>query len=633
MADPMMEGVEAIGFQPIEAHESLRQFDPELIRLWDQYTQASEYDRQFKKDWSRFYLIVSGVHWDGRQAEWMATPVINLTTGFINTVTSIMTDSRPQIAVIPRQPEQDHIAGVLSSVVEYLWEANDLDVKLPKTVKNSLIFGNSFLKVMWDQTLRRGEGDIKVCEVDPSHVFISPFARSLDDADYVIHAENLPRGLVDRMYPGQLEDVQDGPKDDTLTLKRNVTSQMGQGGNDEGVTNVQTTDGSTVWSYRGGTKESGANDGRSDLVTVLERWERGQDGSVTQTVAINDKILPGFPRPSPFQHSRFPFVHFVDNPNTWSAWATGEVQDVERLQIEINKRRGHILDILRYTANPMLVVDPASGIDYEKLVARPGLVITAEGGLSSVGWLNGANVPNALFEVNNMDKADFDSVLGNVEVIQGRRPEGVEAGVAIELLQEAANVRMRLKVRYMENSLRKLGELLVAMVQQFYTTERVFRLSGGEMLQLEKPLTQEMRQQFVAINQVQEVNPETGDPTQVENQIPPVAEAEFDVRIGAGSTLPVSRAVNFQKAITMYSMQLADDVAVWKASGFPRWQEELQRSRMFWQAQMMQQAQMQATGGIGQPGTQAGQEQAAPSDEDLDVAMAGEAAEEPQPEE
>lgn len=623
-------GYEAASFEAMAPEPAYTQFDPELQRIWQQFEEAKQYDRQYKKDWPRFYLIVAGIHWDGRQAEWMSTPVINLTASFITTVTSILTDSRPQIAVIPRQPEQDHIAGVLSSVVEYLWEATDMDTKLPKTMKNALIFGNAFLKVMWDQNLRRGEGDIKICEVDPSHIFISPHARSLDDTDYLIHAENLPRGLVDRMYPGMLEDVQEGPKDDTLTLKRSVTSQMGQGGGDEGVTNVQTTDSSTVWSYKGGSKESSVNDGRSDLVTVLERWERDAQGTVTQTVAINDKILPGFPRPSPFQHGKLPFVQFVDNPSTWSAWATGEVQEVERLQIEINKRRGHILDILRYTANPMLVVDPASGVDYESLVARPGLVITAEGGQAAVAWLSPPNIPSALFEVNNMDKADFDNVLGNVEVIQGRRPEGVEAGVAIELLQEAANVRMRLKVRYMENSLRKLGELLVGMVQQFYTTERIFRLSGGEALQLEKPLNEEMQQQFIAINQVQGVDPESGEPTKVNNQIPKIADAEFDVRIGAGSTLPVSRAVGFQKAITLYSMQLADDVAVWKASGFPRWQEELMRSRMFWQQKMVEQAQMQAALGVGQPGTQAGAE---PTDEELDVATAGAAAEEPPPEE
>lgn len=549
-----------------------------------QFQEAFDFKQPYAKDWGKWYLLYAGRHWDGRQPEWMSTPVVNLTFSVIQTILPILTDSRPQISIIPRRPEMEHTSSILRQIVEWLWERNDLDVLLPKVMLNTLIFGNGFLKVIWDPAKAEGQGDVKVVPIDPSHIFVSPFARSLEEADYIIHAENLPVSLVKRMFPGTTVKAV-GAEEPRLTLNRTVTSQ---GPSRSGINDtVRSTDGSAVYGYGSGGSEHSTGDSDTKIVTVYERWER-RDGKIWQTVVANDKIL--LDAPSPFSSDSFPFVHFVDHPCTWTFWAMGEVQQVERLQIEINRRRGHILDILRYTASPIMVVDPASGLDYASLRARPGLVIPAEGGLQSVGWLQPPVIPQALFEINEVDKRDFDVVLGNVDVLQGRRPAGVEAGVAIEMLQEAANVRMRLKVRNMENSLRKLGELMVKMVQQFYDTQRVFMIAGNETLMAEKPLNEDM---WLTINQMTQASPE-GQPMGMENQIPPPGDAQFDVRIGPGSTLPVSRSHEFQKALTLYSMQILDDEGVMKRSGFPRWDEELARSRNFWGMKMMQAQQAEA---------------------------------------
>lgn len=602
------------GGSPVDSSAAEQAFKPtELMpnvveKVWNQFKDARAHRKQYDKDWGRYYLLYSGRHWDGRQADWMSTPVINLTWSVIQTIVPILTDSRPQVAVVPRQPEHDKIGAVLGSLVEWNWEANDLDILLPKVMTNALIFGNGFMKVLWDPSARGGLGDLKVISVDPSNIFASPYARTFDEADYAIHAENLPKGLVERIYPGSTQPDDSGPEEPSLTLKRDITSQST--GKDRQIHDIRTTTGSEVVSAYGSNNTK--DNGQDGLVTVLERWERREDG-VYQTVVVNDRLV--FDRPSPFDHGRFPFVHFVDHPHTWSLWAMGEVQQVEKLQIEINRRRGHIMDILKFTANPMLVVDPVAGVPYDNLESRPGLVIPVEGGPQAIGWLAPPSVPNALFEVNSLDKQDFDTVLGKVEVLTGKSPAGVESGVAIDMLQEAANVRMRLKVRHMENSIRKLGELMVGIIQQFYTTERVFNIAGQDIFKLEKPVTQDPEAGYMYINQPKGVDPDTGEPI-FANEVPPVSEAEFDVRIGPGSTLPVSRATMFQKAITMYQMQVADPEVVWKNSGFPKWREEMERSMAFFQ-QMAAQQQAMAPEEQGAP-------PAGPTDQDVDMALESE---------
>ena len=580
----------------------------EAARVWQQFREAQDFKKPFAKDWSRYYLLYAGRHWDGRQPEWMSTPTINLTSSVIQTFLSILTDHRPQVSVIARHPEFEKTASVLGHLLNWLWESNDLDIKLPKTMLNTLIFGNGFMKVLWDQSARGGLGDIRVVEVDPSHVFISPYARTIEESEYVIHAENLPFSMVKRMFENVPEEAEGGADAPELTLDRTVTSQRSGFGNDW----VRNTDGSAVWQVRNSGDNAGSGQSHSDkLVTVLERWERSENG-LTQTIIVNDKVVLG-PQPSPFGSDKVPIIHFVDNAHTWSVWAMGEVQQVERLQLEINRRRGHILDILSFSANPMLIVDPSSVEHYDDITARPGLVIPSDGGQGSVFWLQPPAIPSALFEVNEMDKRDFDIVLGNVDVLQGRRPEGIEAGVAIEMLQEAANVKMRLKVRNMENAIRKLGEVLVSFVQNFYDTERVFRIAGSETMALERPLTKD---QYMSINQPAEasIGPDGQPDIQFDNAIPPMSEAEFDVRIGPGSTLPVSKTHEFQKVLTLYSMQLVDDVEVLKHSGLERWDEVLMRSRMFWAQKMMAQNMLAAEQGQGEEPM---------SDDEMNLGLAG----------
>lgn len=584
--------------------------------VYREFKEAEGHKRGYAKDWIRYYLLYASKHWQGTQPSWMSTPVINLVFSAIETMVPILTHSNPQIAVAPQEPQDEAIASVIGKLLECIWEANDMSVKLPKIVRNMLIFGNGFVKILWNQDLRKGLGDIDIVPVDPSHIFFSPFSKTLQESEYVIHAENLPKRFVKRLFPGvDLED-EVGPQVDHLTIDRTATSRDNKPG---ALEKFRLTDGSAVEDTRA--TEAGSQDNqKEDLVTVIERWSRREGGQVFQTVVVNQKLV--IDRPAIGTNGRFPFVHFVDYQTTWSAWALGEVQAVDQLQISINRRRGHIQDILRYTASPMLVVDPASGLEYENIRPRPNLVLPAEGGLQSVGWVQPPGIPNSLFEANSLDKEDFEMILGRADVQSGTTPPGVEAGYAIQLLQEAANVRMQLKVRNLENAIKQIGEILIGFIQEFYTTERVFRVVGFEIAKLQQPFTKDS---FIAINQPSGgmAIGEDGEPgpAEVLNEIPPIGSAEFDVRIGPGSTLPISRIARFTQVMEMFAAGIVDDEEVLKNSGLPHWDEILVRNRMWRQQMAMQEQAAAAAQGPNQVDNM--------SDSDADLAMEAEAGAQP----
>ena len=451
---------------------------------------------------------------------------------------------------------------VLRALIEWLWEENDLDITLPKTMLNTLIFGNAFWKMVYDTAARGGLGDISVLNVDPTHIFVNPEATSMRDVEELYHVEVVSMAWLRERYPDQAERVRPGVRDHSILIDRR---QFGQAPAKGGTFTVRETSATgAVFEYPSGSK-SAVSDIPKDVVTVYERWKRDVSAHRwRKTVVANEVLLED----ELTDAKMVPFVHFIDYPLPWTFWGTGEIQHVENLQYEINKRRGMILDILRFCAMPMLVIDPASGLDTDNLEAMPSLVLPVEGGPSAAGWLVPQMDLGGLFGVNDRDKQDFNDILGNVDIIQGKRPVGIEAAAALEALSEAANTRIRLKVRLMEASLRRAGRILVELIQRHYTSQRIFRIVGREFTESGQAAAPQSPD-FFAINKPVGVS-DTGEP-EFENAIPP--DAEFDIRIGAGSTLPVSRTARFQQGITLYDRKAIDRKELLKNSGWPRWEE------------------------------------------------------------
>lgn len=557
-----------------EVTKALNPEEEEVVSsTWESIKAGQSKKRRISKEWGKFYRQYAGKHWDSVRPEWMSEPVINYTFSTIETILPILTDSRPQISVVPFEPDDVNISNVLTQIVDMLWEFNQMDTKLPKVMKNTLIFGNGFVKVDWDASARNGLGEIRITNIDPEYLVVDPEATDTDNARWMAQVQNVPLSRIKEnpVWASRIEDIRVGEYEPEYTIERSVASQSAGRKSQPSV--IRNTDGSgalaTTQNTKGEFKSYGSRKD-DERVTLAEVWKKEylETGAyyIRKIVVCNNVVLED--TQSPLGHNMFPFVHFPDYALGWQFWAMGEVQQVEKLQQEINRRRGLMLDIMKFTAMPLLVVDPTSGVDYENMVSRPGMVVPAIGGMQAVGWLHPPSMPGELFAMNDRDKQDFDSILGNVDVLQGRRPTGIEAAAAIEALNEAANTRMRLKVRYMESALRQVGLLMVKMVQKFYTTERIIRVAGRDGFTLIDP-----NQDFMKVNEVTGMD-EAGNPM-MSNPIP--QDAEFDVRIASGSTLPVSRQSRYRQAMEMFINGAIDQIELLKSASWPRWEEVVVR--------------------------------------------------------
>ena len=536
----------------------------------NKYKEAKAYRASFDKDWDRWYKLYAGQHWEGPRPDWRSDATVNFIFSTIETVLPIMTDSAPQITVVPASSHSMHNAEIISEIVKRIWSSNDMDLELPMVMKNSLKYGTGFVKVWWDPNAKNGLGDVAISCVDPRHIFPSPGAKNLKDAHYVIFAANIPIANVLRDYPEVEGKITPGIWDEDLTVTKDITSQRSDGTNSM-IGSVPNTAGTATTDFQKSPDGRAGVMSRDSLCTFVEMWTREKDGQTWCTMMANGVLLKH--GPNPFKHNKFPFVRFLDYQIPSCFWGMGEIQQLEKLQISINQRRGQTYDILRLTANPPFVADADSGINPKAMTNRPATIIYKNRG-SEVQWLSPPQLPSALFELQQMDKDDFESISGIHDVSQGRRPVGIEAASAITALQEAAQTRVRAKVREMEGSLRNVGRLVVDLVQQFYDDERVVRIVGAAGT---KP-------KFITINKMEMGS--DGKPFRVNDP----SIGEYEIEIGTGSTMPVNKARRGEEMKEYFKLGIVDRRAVLEHSSLPPEMYEKILQRMEAQEAAMMQA-------------------------------------------
>lgn len=513
--------------------------------VFTKWQEAKAFRRGFDMPWDRWFRRYVGHHWDTPRPAWKSSPVVNFIFSTIETIIPIMTDNRPQITVVSRDRDSVDIGEILGNINTRVWVDNRMDAKLPEILKTTLTIGTSFAKVWWNPALAEGKGDIAVSVIDPRNIYPSPGAKSMDDANYVVFAANLPLRTVEKMFPKSEGKIPTGIWDQDLMVDKNTgpldISSFGS------VGPIQTTDGTrSSWpldSFHGRQMMR-----RDKLVTMVELWFKDDNDQANVIIMANGVLLKG--PIIPFAHNKFPFIPFIDYTMPSSFWGMGEVQQLEPVQLNINARRGQLTDILRLTGNPIIVVDADAGVDPKALRAKPGLVVLKNRG-SEMKWLQPPQMPSGLFDIQTLDKQDFDGISGIFDVTQGRRPVGIEAASAIVELQEAAQTRIRLKTRNMEGSLRMMGEQVTALAQQFYTKERTIRIVGGRSTQPE----------FTTFN-IDEPDEDGGF-----NRINDITVGKFDVEIGVGSTLPISKTRRFAQMVQLLQLGVVDAQAVLENSG------------------------------------------------------------------
>jgi hypothetical protein len=272
---------------------------------------------------------------------------------------------------------------------------------------------------------------------------------------------------------------------------------------------------------------------------------------------------------SPYEDGKFPFHLLKCYDVPFEFWGKGEIEQLLSPQTYINDLMNQIIDNARLTANMPWILDKNSGIGKGQLTNRPGLIIRKNPG-TEVKREQPPAMPNYVKDMVETLKQDVEIISGVHDITQGRKPGSVSAASAIVALQEAAQARIRLKVKLMELTLSEIGAMWYNRMRQFWVTNRWIRLY--DQTELQDP-------QFV------EVTPED-------------LQVDVDILILGGSTMPSNKNAMLDLMVRLAqtpaedSLPMIDRETVLQYTNIPDKKKIVQRFTQ--RAQANQQAQMQA---------------------------------------
>ena len=361
-------------------------------------------------------------------------------------------DNYPAPNVLPRAPDDEQTARVLSSVLPVVLEQADYEQVYSDTWWRKLKQGTGVKGVFWDPEQRGGVGEITVRPMNLLMLYWEPgvddiqaspnfFSLSLEDTDQ----------LTER-WP-QLEGHS--------TSALEVPHYLHDGGLD--------TNGKSVvvdWYYKKRNAE-----GRRVL-----HYCKFCNGVVLYA-SEND---PEYAGRGFYDHGQYPFVFdplFVEED---SPAGFGYIDVMKECQTAIDRMNHAMDENVLLSSKQRYVLSDAAGVNEEELADFSRDIVHVVGRLGDASFrpLQTTGLQGNSLSYRNSRIEELKEISGNRDMSQGGTAGGVTAASAIAALQEAGSKLSRDMLKSAYRAFAKECYLIMDLMRQFYDEERVFRIIG-----------------------------------------------------------------------------------------------------------------------------------------------------------
>jgi hypothetical protein len=457
--------------------------------------------------------------------------------------------------------EQDEAAGRTTTYLRAWRQFVNYDAHEKMAISNALQVGLGVLKPWWNPG-RGKHGEVVVDSVRPENIFPDPTATRIEECSFIAI-----RSLYGLERALKLFDGEHG------TAKLDLTKvDLTYGETDEFASD-------TVM----------VNETKASQQIVV--WEVYYDFGERLMIYSNEQTL--FDGESPVPESdvlphRYPLHFYEFEPRDDCFWPRGLVQELMDPQNRVNKTNFRIAVWQRYFATPIWdTTDQAAKDSWD---ATPGSMNYHQPE-SEVKAHYSPPLPADVFGFLESSKGDLDNISGSVEVTRGLRPTGVNTGIALQVLHEAAHQRMTGPASNWTYTKAQIGQRIVELMQKHYSQDRKLAI------------VQEAEGTFVEItaDDLSREEP-TGkwieDPEGSGESIPEMETKprEYVVVTQPGGDLPLSASARAEMAVQLAQIPIADTIvdqqAVLDAVQFPGRDAILERRAEMVQAQ--EQGQMEA---------------------------------------
>src|SRR3990167_2057511 len=565
--------------------------EKKLIRKCEALLQkAKKAKSKYDYNWIDYYKMFRGKQWQEQRPSYRASEVFNLIWQGIQAQVPIILDSRPKFEFLPREPSDRQFSDLMNDILAADWETNNWMYTLTEVVYDSHLFGTGLSCLKFDPNLDK----IVYHSTDPFYLFPDPSAESFKFRCSNVHyVEPWAVEKIHRFFPDKSRfikaDVVDFASEKRVGLSsvkyRSPSSDQLYVEVTGGYDNLNPNDVLLKTCYL--EDDSILEEEIDDAGAEPKKVSKLQFPNGRKVIYANEVLL--YDGANEYEgEDLYPYQRLINYILPRSFWGISEIEPLESPQREFNKLVSYVLDVLYLTGNPIWVVDSTSGIDTQNLTNQPGLVVEKEPG-SEVRREAGVQLQPYILPLIDRMKEIVEQLMGSQDITRGIAPGAVTAASAIADLQNAAQTRMRLKMKNLDAYLQDLGQQYASRVLQFYTAPKVFRLTGKDGTEKFFKMHIQKNEDGTHSAMVQRFTDNSLlNPVPEEYQL----RGKLDVRVTTGSSLPFSKVENEKRAYGLFDRGIIDAEEVLKSLDYPNW--EAIQQRMLQQAEQRAAMQQQA---------------------------------------
>jgi hypothetical protein len=255
-----------------------------------------------------------------------------------------------------------------------------------------------------------------------------------------------------------------------------------------------------------------------------------------------------------YDHGQYPIVARTLFPEEDNPWGKGYMRDLMAPQTMYNRFCELAIEVTSKMGNSAIVYGMGSGITdplkkiWQMMRGKAGGMLPVQGDVNQVKELQGVPPNPGIFQYIQHFLEMMQKIPGMFDSANGASNPNVTSGRQSEALIAAAQGRLSSAAELIEDAVQEVMEQLIELDAQFYTTERMARITGQDVSFSRDSITKSVEVPY----EITAIDPETGQEVSESIMVQEEYVPKYDVKVSIGVEKPKDREYFIQTAQMLF---------------------------------------------------------------------------------
>lgn len=464
-------------------------------------------DAKYDETWSKLIKLYANRYGYDELAQYDDIIAPNMVFSTVNVIVPSIAVNYPKITVTARKPDGEPRAAVVEAVANHNWRHFEVHDEFRRATKDFVVVGHGWLKTIWSFVQAERDWTPDAFQLEAENRLAQRAAAiqqgvrvGMSEKDYPTEEEVLAsipdkesyikedQPLVQRISPF---DIFVDPDATNLKDARWIAQRM--------FIPIEVARTKKEWSAkaRRNIQPTAMSEAKRDVDIMFDGEERGKNAEFavvwefydlvnnkvsTFSDGCDDFLLPPGTVPYAFPHP-FVFLQNYEVPDKF--YPLGDVEAILPLQLELAVTRTQMVnDRKRYRRMYLYRGDEIGADGVDAMLSGDDNVMVEVTGDRPFGELLAPIATTALppefYNQTAMILDDINLVSGVTEYQRGAMSEIRRTATEANMIQDGANARAADKLSLIERGISKVANNIVALAQQFLTSDQVAKIVGED---------------------------------------------------------------------------------------------------------------------------------------------------------